>query len=336
MFTEQEARLARHALTRRYLSRTQIEECLSAKRSVPTSTLDEIFLARRYLTADELQELRRVAASDAAAPPRRFGPYEILEDLGRGPNGTVYRARHPRLAREATIKVVPVRPSTAPILGRAMDAARALQKLSHPNLPRLLEAGTRDGAFIVATDHVDAIPLHDHVLGRIRLPLAETIPLLKQAAAALDAAHDAGLVHGNLKPQNVLVTEMREVRLTDFGFAREDAAGLDAGAAAARAPEQWDGGPIAATDLYALGALWHFMLTGLPLFSAEAIEGVRFMHEHVTPPPLSKRVAGLPSFADAVFRKLVRKEPILRYLSPAGLVADLNRLENSLPPLPDE
>ena len=177
---------------------------------------------------------------------------------------------------------------------------------------------------VIVSDLVEGVPLHDHVLGNVRLPLLEATGILKQVASGLAGALARGVVHGNLKAHNVLVTELREVRLTDFGQGQGDAGTMTHYVA----PERARQGATPPGDLYACGVLWYFMLAGVPPFAGVSPEEVRAARAASRAIPLSRRVAGLPAGADALFTRLTQREPARRTPGTAALMADLDLLEN--------
>lgn len=259
-------------------------------------------------------------------PSSPLPPLTIREEIGRGPAGTLLRAFHESLRQEVALKVFDA--------GRApSDLARRAQTLVHPNIARTLGFDTWNGVPCVVSEFVEGIPLYDHVVGNVRLPAEDAIPLLKQVAAALGSAHDRKIPHGNLKARNVIVTESREVKVTDFGLAPTGAEPVSADLQLYLAPERAASGPSAAADLYACGVLWYFMLSGGQPFAASSGLEIRRRHVDARPTPLAARVPGLPKGAEAVFTKLSFREPSLRYRSAWSLLEDLDRLENGELPL---
>jgi serine/threonine-protein kinase len=166
------------------------------------------------------------------------------------------------------------------------------------------------------------------VVGNVRLLPEDAIPILKQIAAALGDAHRQGIAHGNLKARNAIITDSREVKVTDFGLgpARIDEASADL--QLYLAPERFRLAPTPAADLYACGVLWYFMLTGGQAFAASTASEIRRRHVEARPAPIRARVPSLPFGFDAIFLKLTFKEPVLRYRSTQALIADLDRLED--------
>jgi hypothetical protein len=261
---------------------------------------------------------------EPAAPP--LLPLTIREEIGRGPSGTLLRAFDETLHQEVALKIL--KPGRTP-----GDLARRAAAIHHPNIARTLEFDTWNGSPCILSEFVEGLPLFDHVVGSMRLLPEDAIPILKQIAAALGAAHAGGVSHGNLKARNVIVTEYREVKLTDFGLAPPVPEPVSADLHLYLAPERLRGGPSTAADLYACGVLWYFMLTGGQPFSAPTIPEIRRRHTQAHPVPIKARVPALPFGFDAIFIKLTFKEPMLRYRSAAALSDDLDRLENGDLPL---
>lgn len=238
------------------------------------------------------------AVESGAGSGIRLGPCVLREELGQGPLGAVHRAFHEPLGREVALKVLPADAALE-------ERARRAVGFDHPNAARVWDVRREADRLLVAADLVEGLPLYDHVVGSFRLDPREAIALLKQAAAVLDAAHRRGLVHGNLKPQNVLVTEMREVRLTDFGLWSGEIAARNASVAG---------------DVRSLGHLWHFMLRGEPPSGA------------VSP----RLFPGLPDLAAVLFARAVSTDPRLRYPDAAAMGVDLDHLENELLRRPED
>jgi serine/threonine protein kinase/Tol biopolymer transport system component len=227
------------------------------------------------------------------APGVRLGPYEVLSAIGAGGMGEVYRARDPRLGRDVAIKVLPAAFSADPDrLRRFEQEAHAAAALNHPNILVVYDVSTRDGARYVVSELLEGETLRERIQHG-RLDTDAAIHFGIQIADALDAVHHAGIVHGDLKPSNVIVTKAG-VKLLDFGLARmsrhESAGcrfgiqGLPADTASISdepnfigslpymAPEQLDGRPIdARTDIFAFGVVLYEMLTGQRLFASHTV-----------------------------------------------------------------
>jgi serine/threonine-protein kinase len=256
-----------------------------------------------------------------ATPAGGIPPYQIHEELGRGPHGAVFRA-----LPAAGGPAVAFKRLHAP---RGLDASlEALPNLRHPNVAAVAAVGVYEKSAWIASELVHGIPLLDHVIGSIRLPGEEALLLLKQVAAALQAAHSRGLVHGNLRASNVFVGEHRGVKVADFGLVRPGAAPPEL--LPYWAPER-DARPVGpASDLYACGVLWYFMLAGRLPWVAASPDELRILRSAGRAPALPKAA---PGGADAVFRKLTAFEPSLRYKSAAALIEDLDLIANGRRPV---
>ncbi len=263
---------------------------------------------------------RRLGAAPARPAPNAL-PLTIREEIGSGPSGTVFRAFHEGLRHEVALKVMKAdRPPG--------DLSRRAMAVLHPNVARTLRIATWNGAPCILGEFVEGVPLYDHVVGSVRLAPEDAIPILKQIAAGLAAAHALGLAHGNLKARNVLIQESRELKITDFGLAPARAEACSADLQLYLAPERQRGEATPAADLYACGVLWYFMLSGGQPFAAPTLEEIRRRHVEGRAVPLSTRVPGVGRGFDAIFTKLTFREPILRYRSATDLLSDLDRLEN--------
>jgi eukaryotic-like serine/threonine-protein kinase len=230
----------------------------------------------------------------ALSPGTRFGPYEIVAPLGAGGMGEVYRARDTRLERDVALKILPESFANDPDrLMRFSREAKTLASLNHPNIAAIY--GIEDAALVM--ELVEGRDLSE-VIGALAphrgLPLEEALPIARQIAEALEAAHDNGIVHRDLKPANIKVRADGSVKVLDFGLAKAmdpqtsstsgssvansptmtspalTAMGLILGTAAYMSPEQAKGKPVdKRADIWAFGAVLYEMLTGGRLFQAE-------------------------------------------------------------------
>jgi TolB-like protein len=264
-----------------------------------------------------------------------LGPYQVVALLGSGGMGEVYRARDPRLGREVAVKVIRDRAPTPEALRRFDQEARAAGALNHPNLLAVYDVGVQGGAPFVVTELLEGQTLRER-LRCGRLPVAEALALLRQVLAGVGAAHQKGIVHRDLKPENLFLTVDGRVKILDFGLAKrldlpllgEDAltgAGTVLGTVGYTAPEQLCGQPaMAASDLFALGAVLYEMVSGRKAFAgATALETIGLVLAG-EPPPLA--VAGAPAGLTRLLRRCLAKRPAERYGSVRELLADLDAL----------
>jgi predicted ATPase len=256
-----------------------------------------------------------------------IGAFELIEVLGRGGMGVVWRARQPDLDRIVALKVIPAeRIEDAHLRERFRREALAAAAVEHPHVVPLYDAGEADGVLWLAMRLIDGPDFGALLRREGRLPPDRAVRLLEPVARALGAAHRRGLVHRDVKPGNVLVGEGEHAYLTDFGVARLAAAGEPltqpgewVGTIDYAAPEQLRGTALdARTDIYALGSLLYRSLAGeLPFPGADTAARMR-MKLTGAPPPLPATVG--PALAELVVRALAR-EPGERFES-ADAMAD--------------
>ncbi len=269
-------------------------------------------------------------------PGLRLGPYEILEPLGAGGMGEVYRAKDTRLDRLVAIKVLPGHLSADPALRERFDReARAISSLSHPHICALHDVGHQDGVDFLVMEFLDGQTLADRLSGG-PLPLEETLRVGRQIAEALAAAHRAGVVHRDLKPGNVMLTR-DGVKLLDFGLAKMGvesatpassltmrtqsshktpltAEGTILGTFQYMAPEQLEGEEAdTRTDIFALGAVLYEMLTGRRAFEGKSQASLIASIMSANPAPISQLVPLTPPALDRVVRTCLKKNPDERW-----------------------
>jgi serine/threonine-protein kinase len=259
-----------------------------------------------------------------------FLGYRIEELIGRGGMGVVYRAYDLRLKRMVALKLV------APSLARDerfrerfARESELVMSLEHPNVVPIYDAGDVDGHIYLAMRLVDGTDLGSLLRTEGALEPDRGIAICTQIAAALDAAHERGLVHRDVKPSNVLLDGSEHVYLADFGLTRslDDERGTvgedrTVGTPAYLAPEQLEGRPVdGRADVYSLGCLLYECLTGEAVFPRNSRLAVAWAHLEEEPPRPSKQRAGLPEGIDAVIRRALAKEPGQRFATCGALVA---------------
>jgi len=342
--SEFESRLAALAVEKGILSVEHVDGALAARNLAdPASPLERTLVSMGYLTGLQAEDLARAAAQPEKPAPAEpliqiVGHCTLLEPIGRGASGSVYKAFHPELRREVALKLVTRNALNAPHLERFAERAERALAVEHESFARVHEVGRHKGALYIASELVKGIPLYNLVCLRGPLDLGSAITVLKQVGAALGAVHDAGAVHGNLKAENVFLTGGSAVKVTDPGLARDgvdflrDLAYVSGDIIFYLPPEQWIGEARPASDIYACGVLWHFMLSGRFAFGHRWTREIRKNHEEAVSEPPSAYRDDLPPGADVLYRTMVQKDPELRYARAADMVADLDRLERGLPP----
>ncbi|HXF00526.1 MAG TPA: serine/threonine-protein kinase [Solirubrobacterales bacterium] len=279
-------------------------------------------------------------------PGTTFAGHRIEEVIGSGGMGIVYRVRHLALDRERALKVVaPKLSAEERFRERFKREARLAAQVEHPNLIAIHHAGEEGGQLYLAMRLVDGVDLRSLVDGSGPLDPARAVRVLAGVAAGLDAAHARGLIHRDVKPANVLVEragDAEHVFLTDFGISRlagsEESlttTGEFFGSVDYVAPEQIEGEPVdGRTDVYALGGVLHFMLTGRPPFPRDTELAKLFAHANAPPPRPSDVVPGLPPAVDDVVAKAMAKRPDGRHASAGELAAAAATALGQPPPVP--
>jgi tRNA A-37 threonylcarbamoyl transferase component Bud32 len=269
---------------------------------------------------------------------RRLGPYLVEQRVGDGGMGTVYRARREGDYRQqVAVKVIRPGLDGGEVVRRFQTERQVLAELAHPHVARLLDGGsTDDGRPYFVMEFIDGLPL-DRFCEARRLGTRERVGLLLAVCAAVEYAHGRGVLHRDLKPDNVLVTADGTPKVTDFGLAKRlegEAAGAATqtgavlGTPSYMAPEQAGGkskeiGP--ATDVYALGAVLYELLTGRPPFLAATPLDTLLQVLEAEPVPPGRLHPGLARDLETVCLKCLQKEPARRYPTVAALADDLRR-----------
>jgi eukaryotic-like serine/threonine-protein kinase len=276
---------------------------------------------------------------------KQLGHYEILAVVGAGGMGIVYRARDTRLDRQVAVKVLlPDIASNADALARFEREARAVAAISHPNILTIHDFGTHDGSAYAVMEFLEGQTLRA-MLDRGPLPVRKSVSLAVQIAHGLAAAHDRNFVHRDLKPENVGLTRSGEVKILDFGLAREpltrslgpaDATlahaisrpGVVFGTVGYMSPEQVRGSEVDyRSDLFSFGAVLYEMLTGRRAFARETAAESLTAILNDDPPDLQQSGAKVPPALDRVIRRCLEKHPQDRFHSARDLAF---ALENAL------
>jgi len=257
------------------------------------------------------------------------GGCKIVELIGRGTMGAVYKAKHVGLNRYVAVKMLPTISNNPDLVKRLLFEARAVAKLEHPNIVQVYDVGFQRGYFFMVMQLLKGQTLEERLAELGALPRETALEVAEDVARGLGAAHAKGIVHRDLKPANIILTEDGKARLTDFGLAQdpdnpEEKTGLIVGTPYYMSPEQWLGHKAdERSDLYALGIILYQMLTGKRPVQGETV--TELMHQHLKVNPASPRLhdESLPEGLCAVVRKLIAKPPKKRYPNVPDFVADL-------------
>jgi eukaryotic-like serine/threonine-protein kinase len=290
-----------------------------------------------------------VPAAPHLTPGRRLGPYEIVETIGAGGMGEVYRARDRRLERDVAVKVLPAALVVDPVRrARFVQEARAASALEHPHIAVIHDIADADGLTFIVMELVRGEPL-TVLLERGPIPASRTIALAVEVAEALSRAHDTGIVHRDLKPANIMVTSDGHAKVIDFGLAKLSAApddarapastvpdeltasGMVVGTAAYMSPEQAQGAAIDhRSDIFSFGIMLQEMVTGTPPFRRRS--GVDTMHAilHDAPPRLPASIGEAADDLQKIIDRCLAKRRDARYHGMRDIVADLRSARRRL------
>ncbi len=275
--------------------------------------------------------------------------YELLDKLGEGGMGEVYRARQAGLGRLVALKRIKAVVASQEHSARFKREARTLSSLFSPHTINVFDAGVmKDGSFYYVMELLDGMNLEQLVQSQGALPVPRVIHVLRQACISLIEAHDAGLVHRDVKPENIMLCryggEFDFVKLLDFGLVKvveDDAesgpitrAGALPGTPAFLAPEAVLGSSFidARADIYSLGAIGHFLLTGRLLFEAESPLAMVHAHRNIEAPRVSDLVeGGIPEQLEHLIARCLKKSPEERYPTATLLFDELELLASKYP-----
>ncbi len=268
---------------------------------------------------------------------KRLGQYQLDEQLGEGGMGVVYRAHHALLQRPTAIKLLPPERVGEKSLERFEREVQQTARLTHPNTITIFDYGhTPEGVFYYAMELLDGVTLDTVIAATGRMPVARVIHILRQAAGSLAEAHRLGLVHRDVKPENIMLCEQGgiadTVKVLDFGLVKEVSRGGDVKLTASNvlmgtpqymAPEAIAGaGEVdARADLYALAATAYLLITGREVFEADTVIEICSHHLQTAPTPPSALVDGVPGDLEAIVLRCLEKDPAERPADAAELSA---------------
>ncbi|HEU4675423.1 MAG TPA: Stk1 family PASTA domain-containing Ser/Thr kinase [Motilibacteraceae bacterium] len=269
------------------------------------------------------------------------GRYRVQSRIAKGGMASVYLAVDTRLDRTVAVKAMHAGlAADESFRSRFIREAKSAARLSHPNVVAVYDQGTDGDTVFLAMEHVEGRTLRDLLRQRRRLTPRQAIDVLEPVLAALGAAHRAGLVHRDVKPENVLLADDGRIKVADFGLARAVTAsssatatqGMLIGTVAYLSPEQVERGVAdARSDVYAAGVLLFEMLTGSQPFDGESPIQVAYQHVHSDVPAPSSRVPGLPTELDDLVRRATSRDPDQRPADADRMLAELSAMHRALP-----
>jgi len=320
------------------------------KRFAEGASGDAVRLARTLVQAGKLTPYQAGALLQGKARGLLIGHYLVLEKLGVGGMGVVFKARHRPSARVVALKMLP------PSFGRDRDAVRRFRRefevasrLSHPNLVAAIEASEDRGVHFLTMDYIEGYDLERLVTNGGPLALKLALHCAIQAARGLEAAHAQGIIHRDIKPGNVMIDSAGSIRVLDLGLARVIEATSDFGRSVNGsltqtgtlmgtidflAPEQADNAKRAdhRADIYSLGCTLWYLLAARPISPEGTLTQKLIWHQTNATPVLSQTCPAVGPRLDAVFQKMLAKKPAERHQTMAELIGDLETCLSELSP----
>src|SRR6059058_663675 len=266
--------------------------------------------------------------------------YKLEDPIGRGGMATIYRGQDLRMDRIVAIKVLREVYSTDPkFVTRFQREAKAASALQHPNIVQVFDYGQTDGNYYIVMELVEGTDLRRYLRSRGVLAVDRAIIIAHDVALGLGAAHRRGIVHRDVKPQNVLVGRDGSIKLTDFGIAsvykdinaeRLTTTGMTLGTVQYYAPEQAQGEIVSpAADVYALGIVMYEMLTGHPPFDGDSPVAVAMQHIQDVPTPPSHINPNISPALEEIILRCLEKVPEMRFRDGSQLARALESLADS-------
>jgi len=277
--------------------------------------------------------------SEGTSTKRTIGPFVIEGKLGVGGMGVVYKATYTENGQAVALKVLsPSMSGNAQVVARFEREIAILKRLKHPNIVRYFGGGRSGGQQYFAMEYVPGGSVEKIIKTKGRLPWEQALDILKHVAQALEYSHGNGVIHRDLKPANLFCATDGEIKLGDFGIARDNdataltSAGKTVGTYGYMAPEQIAGKPPISrrTDLYALGCVGFEMLTGRTPFVAETPAEMLFGHLNEQPPRVRDFAMDCPIWLDEVIDKLLEKDPEDRYFDALAVQVALDEVKEKV------
>jgi len=278
-----------------------------------------------------------VPQPSSPAHSRWIWPFEVIEQIGEGGMGVVYRARYVVNGRQVALKMLPGDINDKTALARFEREVEVLKTMKHPNIVRCFGGVCEDKRRFYAMELLEGGSLEDQLVAKGKLPWEQVIQYGLQMCAALDYSHEKGVVHRDVKPSNFLIAPSGQIKLSDFGLAsvtstrKITAAGKTAGTFLYMAPEQIRGQEVTPrTDLYALGCVLFELVTGHVPFLGETPGATLHLHCQATPPRPTEKALDCPLQLERVILKLLEKDAENRYQSAADVARELRSVSQTV------
>lgn len=320
-----------------------IDEAQAAAAELAPATGSRI--ASRMVANGTLSVYQANALIRGHASELRMGNYEIMDKLGVGGMGAVYKARHRRMKRVVALKVLNQSVAKSSLFAqRFQREVETIAKLQHPNIVMAFDADeAEEGPFLIM-EFVDGCDLTGEVSAGGPLAVADAVDCILQAARGLECAHKQGIIHRDIKPSNLMRDRSGAVKVTDLGLARLNSpdsqspdqfsitqAGSVLGTVDYMAPEQaLDSTTVdARADIYSLGATLHYLLTGHPPFQGNTLMAVLVKHRDAPTPSLRNSRADVPARLDEIYQRMMAKKAEDRFDAMASVIMAIEALKQS-------
>ncbi len=307
--------------------------------------------------ADSIPNIPSPGSRDRASVTRTFeiagdeltrgilfaGRYEIIEELGAGGMGRVYRAFDKKIDEEVALKLLkPAIAADGGLVERFRNELKIARKIRHANVCGMFDLGEEGGTLFISMEYVRGEDLGSLIRRTEKLTAGKAVLIARQVAAGLGEAHKLGVVHRDLKPGNIMVDKEGNAKIMDFGIARSltlpgtTAEGAIIGTPEYMSPEQIEGKPAdQRSDIYSLGIILYEMVTGRPPFEGDTPFSVAYKHRHEAPEDPRKFNPHLPDALDCVILRCLEKDREARYQTAQDLAADLENIESEAPLSPE-
>lgn len=255
--------------------------------------------------------------------------YEVLEKIGAGGMSDVYKVRDHKLNRFVAIKFLkPEYCEDKNFVKNFRIEAQSAAALLHPNVVSVYDVNQTDGVYYIVMEYVDGITLKKYIEKNGKLPVKEATSIAIQIAQGISAAHNANIIHRDIKPQNVLISREGKIKVTDFGIARTTTANTIStdilGSVQYISPEQARGGQVdSRTDIYSFGIVYYEMVTGSLPFDGDSTVSVALKHIQEEVPLAGDVVDGVPNSVTRIIEKCTQRKPERRYQKISSLLSDL-------------
>jgi hypothetical protein len=270
----------------------------------------------------------------AQEQPRTIGRYEVVDRIGRGGMGVVFKAKDPRIGRQVAIKLLSVPDES--LRDRFVQEAQSVGSLAHRNIVTIFDFGEHEGQSYIVMEYVEGVTLQEQIHESVPIPMWRKLEIIEELASGLDYAHNKGIVHRDVKPANVMTDREGVVKILDFGIARVGnitmtQAGMMLGTPNYMSPEQFESGRVdRRSDIFSVGVLLYELIAYRKAFTGEAVWDVMKAVMSKTPPPLSDIVPGIDPAIEAAVARAIEKDPAKRYQTLAEMSADLTKARSRI------